>query len=170
MVSVALHMSGAFMSGQPGHPAVRGMAPPPHVATPTEVTLRVSGGKPLRIVGVIMAEANSWSPSVPAWHEVTLYRTQGQECAASIRMLKKAMGETDIHHAELFASIEEGLNWLEEFDPTADLVPDFDASDRRVSTAEIALLSAALRQHADAVTRQWRGLLGEVLYRFSQPG
>ena len=167
MVSVAFHVSDA---SAPGHPALRDIAPPRHVAEPAEVTLRISGGKPLRIVGVMIAEATSWSPSVPAWHEVSLYRTQGQECAASIRMLKKAMGETDIHHAELFASIEDALNWLEEFDPTADLAPDFDASDRRVSTAEIALFSAALRQHADAVTRQWRGLIGELLYRFAQPG
>lgn len=138
--------------------------------TPAEHVLRVCGAKPLRIQAVILAESTSWSPTVPAWHEVALFHTQGRECAVAVRMRKKALGEADIHHAELFATLDEALEWLEAFDPTAGLAPGFDASDRRVSTAEIALASAALRQQADAVTRQWRGLLGELLYRFGPPG
>ncbi len=137
---------------------------------PAEHVLRVCGAKPLRIHGVILAEAHSWSPAVPAWHEVALFRTEGRECAVALRMRKKAVGEADIHHAEIFASLDEALEWLEAFDPTSGLAPGFDASDRRVSTAEIALASAALRQQADAVTRQWRGLLGELLYRFAPTG
>lgn len=145
--------------------------PPPASAPPepTEITLRVSGAKPVRTHGTMIAEASSWAPSTPAWHEVALYRTTDDECALSVRLLKKSAGETDIHHAEIFVSIEDALSWLEEFDPTADLAPDFDASDRSVSTTEIALRSAALRQQVDAVARQWRGLIGELLYRFAQP-
>lgn len=143
----------------------------PSLATePQEITLQVSGGKPLRIEGLMIAEATSWSPSVPAWHELAIYRTTGTECAASVRTLKKTVGETDVHRAELFATVDDALDWLEAFDPISDLSPGFVASDRRISTAEIALLSAALRQQADAVTRQWRGLVGELLYRFAQPG
>ncbi len=156
MVSVALQW--------PGRAAVEA----PRMPEPVDIALRVSGGKPLRATGVLMAEATSWSPSVSAWHEVALYRCDRDECAASVRMLKKAVGETDIHHAELFTTIGDALNWLEAFDPTADLAPDFDAADRRVNTVEIALRSAALRQDADAITRQWRGLLGELLYRFAR--
>jgi hypothetical protein len=163
MVSFTLQMPAS-----PAHDALRMAAPARLVPEPQEITLRVSGGKPLRFDGLMMIEATSWSPSVPTWHEVALYRTAGTEWAASVRVLKKPIGETDIHHAELFVSVDDALNWLEAFDPIADLSPNFDASDRRVSTAEIALLSASLRQHADAVTKQWRGLIGELLYRFAQ--
>jgi len=170
MVSVALQMSDAPMTRQHGHDVLSGVAQPAPMAGLAEIILRVSGGKPLRFAGPMVAEATSCSPAGPAWHEVALYRTQGPEWVVCVRMLKKAMGETDIHHARLFGAFDDALAWLEQFDPTADLAPGFDASDRRVSTAEIALLAAALRQHADAVARQWRGLLGELLYRCAQLG
>ncbi|MGK7867648.1 hypothetical protein [Falsiroseomonas sp. E2-1-a20] len=141
----------------------------PPTSEPTEITLRVSGGKPLRTRGVMVAEASSWAPSIPAWHEVSLYQTVDGDCALAVRMLKKAGSEPDIHHAEIFRTLEDALSWLERFDPTADLASDFDASDRRISTVEIALMAAALRQRADAVTRQWRCLIGELLYRFAVP-
>lgn len=137
---------------------------------PAEIILRVSGAKPVRTRGTLIVEANSWAPSTPAWHEVALYRTTDEECALSVRLLKKAPGETDVYQAEIFVSIDEALQWLEAFDPSGDLTPDFDASDRSISTTEIALRAAALRQQVDAVARQWRGLLGDLLYRFAQPG
>ncbi|NKE44237.1 hypothetical protein HB662_05575 [Roseomonas frigidaquae] len=166
MVSVAFSLPGLpGVSASSPLPA----APLPQPVEPSDITLRVSGGKPLRMRGVMLAEATSWAPSIPAWHEVALYRTADGDCALAVRMLKKSSGETDIHHAEIFKTMEDALSWLEQFDPTADLAPEFDASDRRISTVDIALMAAALRQKADAVTRQWRGLLGELLYRFALP-
>ncbi len=151
-------------------------APPPPPARPTPaepreaglVTLQVSGGKPLRLRGTLVAEANSWAPGTAAWHEVSAWRCEGREIAVAVRTLLKAEGSADVHRAEIFPSLGEAQAWLEEFDPIADLPVDLDASDRRVSAVDIALRAAALRGRADAVARQWRALLGEVLLRLDR--
>ncbi len=134
-------------------------------AEPMQVTLRVSGAKPLKLTGILLAEASSWSPGTLAWHEAGIWRREGGEVAVAIRTLRKAAGETDVHRAELFPTLAEALTWLEEFDPTADLSVDLDASDRRVSAIEVALRAAALRGRAEEVGRQWRALLGDMLFR-----
>jgi hypothetical protein len=140
-----------------------GMVPDP--AREQSIALQVSGGKPLRLRGTLLAEGNSWAPGTVAWQEVTLFRTDGGEIALAVRTLRKARGETDIHHAELFPTLGDALSWLEEFDPAQDLSVDLDASDRALSAVEIALRAAALRGRADEVARQWRALLGEMLFR-----
>lgn len=150
------------------------MAVPQPVAEPpvTEgsVTLRVSGGKPLRLAAHLLAEGTSWSPRAEAWHEVALYRRDTGEFAVALKTFKKAQGEADVYRAELFPNFEELVLWLEGFDPTADLTVDLDASDRRVSAAEIAMRAAALRQRADEITRQYHALIGEVLFSLDAGG
>jgi hypothetical protein len=119
----------------------------------------------VRLRGVLLAEGNSWAPGTVAWHEVALWRCEEGEVAVAVRTLRKAQGETDMHRAELFPNLTDALGWLEEFDPTQDLSADLDASDRALSAIEIALRAAALRGRADEVARQWRALLGEMLFR-----
>jgi hypothetical protein len=142
---------------------------PPIMAEATQVTLRVSGGKPLRLFGIPLAESNSWSPGTVAWHEVAIWQREGGEVAVAIRTFRKAPGEADVHRAELFPTLADALTWLEEFDPTGDLCVDLDASDRSVSALDMALRAAALRGRAEEVTRQWRALVGEMLFRL-HPG
>jgi len=43
-------------------------------AEPKAYSLRVSGGKPLRLSAVCLAEGNSWCLGTPAWHEVQVLR------------------------------------------------------------------------------------------------
>jgi hypothetical protein len=136
-----------------------------HGAEPGVVALRVSGGKPLRIRGTLLAEGHSWATGTIAWHEVALWRREGGEVAVAIRTLRKAANEADVHRAELFPNLPEALTWLEGFDPTADLSPDFDPNDRGLSALEVTLRAAALRGRAEEVARQWRALLGEMLFR-----
>jgi hypothetical protein len=153
----------------PGRTALPALAlPADFVAAPAEpkaYSLRVSGGKPLRLSAVCLAEGNSWCLGTPAWHEVQVLRGTDGDHAVGIKCFRKAPGEADTFHAEVFPNIEEAVAFLEGFDPTTDLRVDIDASDRSVSAAEIALKAAALRQRADEVVRQWRALVGEMLFR-----
>ncbi|NKC34478.1 hypothetical protein [Falsiroseomonas selenitidurans] len=128
------------------------------------VALRVSGGKPLRLRGTLLVEGQSRAADSALWHAVSVWRLEGQDVAVALRTHRQAAPEADLHRAELFPTLAEALEWLEGFDPVADLAVDFDASDRRLSAVEIALRAAALRGRADQVTRQWRALLGEVLF------
>lgn len=129
------------------------------------VTLRVSGAKPLHLRARLLAEGTSWTPGAPAWHEIALYQRAAGAFAIGLKTCHLAGGDSDLFHARLFPTLDEALAWLQDFDPTADLGADIDASDRRISTTDIALRAAALRQRADRVRLQYRSLIGELLYR-----
>lgn len=130
------------------------------------VTLRISGGKPMHMRADLLAECSSWSNGAPAWHEVVLYRQQNTaEFAVGIKTCGAAMGGNDVFHARLFPDLDAALAWLQIFNPIADLGADIDASDRRISTTEIALRAATLRQQADRVEQHYRSMIGELLYR-----
>ncbi|WP_439551163.1 hypothetical protein [Falsiroseomonas sp.] len=153
MVSVAI-IGQATAAGPPAaDPAVR------------PVTLRVSGAKPVRLRGRLLTEGRSCAAASTAWHEVSIWQIEGsREVAVALRTRSPGGDAADVHRAELFPDLAEALDWLEAFDPLADLSVDFDASDRRLSGVEVALRAAALRGRAEAVTREWRGLLGDVLF------
>lgn len=134
------------------------------------VTLRVSGGKPLRFAGHLLAEGSSRTQASAAWHELALYARDGGGIAVAIRSRKTAAGEGDVCRAQLFPGLEDAIAWIEAFDPTADLTVELDAADRRVSGAEIALRAAALRQQTDEITRRWRAMTGELLFQLDAGG
>lgn len=134
------------------------------------VTLRVSGGKPMHLRAELLAEGTSWTVGAPAWHEVALYQRGSGDCAMSLKVCRgpggdAPGGDSDLFYARIFPALDEALGWLQDFDPTADLGADIDASDRRISTTDIALRAAALRQRTDRVRLQYRALIGELLYR-----
>jgi hypothetical protein len=130
------------------------------------VTLRISGSKPMHFQAELLAECSSWSAGTPAWHEVLLYRrVKTGDFAVGVKTCRASMGGNEVFHARTFADLDAALAWLQAFNPTADLGADIDASDRRISTTEIALRAATLRQQADRVEQQYRGMIGELLYR-----
>ena len=129
------------------------------------VTLRISGGKPLHMRAELLAECSSWSSGAPAWHELAIYRRDTGDFAVGVKTCRAPMNGSDVFHARIFPDLEAALGWLQSFDPTADLGADIDSSDRRISTTDIALRAATLRQHADRVAQQYRAMVGELLYR-----
>jgi hypothetical protein len=129
------------------------------------VTLRLSGGKPMHMRAELLAECSSWSAGAPAWQELALYRRDSGDFAAGIKTCRGPMGGSDVFHARVFADLDTALGWVQGFDPTADLGANIDSSDRRISTTDIALRAATLRQQADRVEQQYRAMVGELLYR-----
>lgn len=138
----------------------------PNDATDSAIMLRMSGGKPLRMRAELLAEGSSWTAGALAWQELAVYRREAGDFAVAIRTCRSPGGDSDIHHARIYADLDAALGWLLAFDPTADLAADIDASDRRISTTDIALRAAALRQRTDRVAQQYRAMVGELLYRF----
>jgi len=129
------------------------------------VTLRVSGSRPIRMCGELLAECSSWSPGAPAWHELVVYRRQTEDFAAGIKTCHGSRDGAEVFHARIFPDLNAALGWLQAFNPTADLGADIDSSDRRISTTDIALRAATLRQRTDRVEQQYRVMIGELLYR-----
>ena len=129
------------------------------------VTLRQSGGKPVHMQADLLAECSSWWAGAPAWHELSLYRRDSDDFAVGIKTCRGPMGGSDVFHARVFPDMEAAMAWVMAFDPTADLGADIDSSDRRISTTDIALRAATLRQQADRVEQQYRVMIGELFYR-----
>jgi hypothetical protein len=144
----------------------------PALASPTAseasdrvVTLRNSHSRPLRVQATLLAEASSWCEAIPAWQEVVLLQELAGGFAVGLKTCRAPSGEGDVYHAHRFADLEQALAWLQEFDPVADLRVDFDVMDRRISTIELALRAASLRQRADWVRLQYESTIGELLFR-----
>lgn len=150
------------------HPAMMGpamMGPTDRkMGEPRPVALRVSGAKPLRFEGRLLVEGHARAPASTIWHEVAVWQLETREIALAIHTLRRDDGAADVHRAEMFPDLREALDWLEGFDPLADLPVDFDAADRRISTVEVTLRAAALRGRAEVVMREWRALVGDVLF------
>ncbi len=128
------------------------------------VVLRNNGGKPLRLRGELLAEGSSRCAEERMWHEIALYQAADGAVAVAIRFFGGA-AETGVQRARLFPTMDEACAWLEAFDPSFDLAADFDVADPGISVARVALKAAVLRDRAERLTRGYRGLVGEVLYR-----
>ena len=139
-------------------------------SVPVPVVLQLTGGKPLRISGELVAECSSWTASASSWHDLQIFVRDTGEFVVALRSCRGDAGESDVFHARAFASRDEAMLWLQEFDPTADMVADLDPSDRRISAPEIALRAAALRQRMDRLQMQYRSMIGELLYRLDIGG
>jgi hypothetical protein len=129
------------------------------------VTLRKSQARPLRVQASLLAEATSWCEGIPAWQELVLLQEPAGGFAVGIKTCRSASGEADIYHAERFTDLAQALSWLQDFDPVSDLSVDFDVLDRRLSTVELALRAARLRQRADWVRQQYQCTIGELFFR-----
>jgi hypothetical protein len=127
--------------------------------------LRNSGGKPLRLHAELLAEGSSRQPGSSLWHETAIYRAQDGKFAVALRFLSATGGEAGVHRARQFDTEDEAATWLEAFDPACDLDADFDVSDPRLSVALVALKAAALRDRAERLSRAYRVMVGELLFR-----
>jgi hypothetical protein len=131
------------------------------------ILLRNSGSRPLRVQGELVAEGSSWAAGLPCWHEISLYRCDNGQIAIAQRTRHQSAPEVGLHRAVLRADMDETCAWLEMFDATADLDAGFDVADMNTSTATITLKASALRDRADRVVREYRCLVGELLYRLA---
>ncbi len=154
------------MSSSANFDVVARNAGPPSPAEPDgTVTLRVSGGKPMHLRAQLLAEGSNWTQGDVMWQEVAVYELTAGDFAVSLNIHGGLGGDSGAFHARLFTTLDDAMAWLQDFDPAADLGADIDASDRRISATDIALRACALRQRADRMKLQYRGLIGELLYR-----
>jgi len=129
------------------------------------IVLRQSGGKPLKIKAELLAEGSSRTVTSLGWHEIAIYRTEEDGIVVAIRSLRNGGAESCVHRARSFPDTDQAATWLEEFDPSFDLSADFDVADPRASAASVSLKAATLRDRTERLKRDYRCLVGEVLFR-----
>jgi hypothetical protein len=131
-------------------------------------TLRRSGARPMNFVGSELCSAMSYEPGTPLWYEVALFRTAAQSYVANVKMFSKSEDEKDRFTAYEAESFDEALAWLESYEPANDIRIDlpFDRSD--MPPVELGIRAAAASMRLAEARRQYRDLIGEVLFELEK--
>lgn len=157
MASIALKEADTYRS----EPRQRG----PEFDRQDWVTLRRSGQQPIRFKGTAIAEATGHSPEGTLWYEINIFRKQTGGFVLDLRVFRKGRGQKDSFHAYDFDSLGEAVSFLENHDPQSDIPVHVDTDDKSISTAELTLKAVALRQRLEEAERDYRSLVGDLLYQ-----
>lgn len=123
-----------------------------------------AGARPLKFSGSELAMAMSFTPEIPFWYEINLYRTTESHFVAAVRLFHQSEDKSDTVEAWSFTSLDEALAAIEHYDAAQDVdfaaaVPEADSSG-----AEVAAMALELRARIHAQRHHYRGLVGEILY------
>lgn len=147
----------AYTDGQPA-PAQPSAAPQ---------TLPRTGARPLRFNGVGLCMAMSYTPGQPLWYEINVYRTVDQTFVVDVRCFTTSEDEQDRFTVFEATTFDDVMEILESYEPASDLRTSVDPSEESLSGAQLALAALALRTRIEEARRQYRGLVGQVLYELS---
>jgi hypothetical protein len=103
------------------------------------------------------------------WHEINLWRTDEDRVVVDLRVFKKSPTEKDAFYIVEVDTLDEAAAWLEGFDPRQDVAVDLPLDEPCVAMADLGIRAAALRLRLDEATRQYRAVLGDLLYALKLP-
>lgn len=119
------------------------------------------GSRPLVFQGTELAMAMSFTPEIPYWYEINLYRTQEQSFAVAIRLFYQSETETDVVSSWDFPTLDAALNHIETYDAGADIrLPRLDMD--KLVAAEMAAIALQTKAEIAAARRHFGGLVGEL--------
>ena len=122
------------------------------------------GARPLAFDGIELAMAMSFTPTLPYWYEVNLYRTTDQRFVTCVRLFYQAEDEQDTVRAWDFDTLDQALDKLAHYDAGQDLRVQFDPSETASSAAELAACAMDVRARLMAKRRHYESLVGEFFY------
>jgi hypothetical protein len=128
------------------------------------VMLRRTGERPLSFQGVEVCSAMSYMPGTPLWYEINVYRTAADSYVANVRMFTKSDNDKDRFSVYEASSFDEAMYWLESYNPAEDIRADLPLDNMDVPVIELGLKAAAVRMRLAEARRQYRDLLGEILF------
>lgn len=150
----------------PSSMAASSYAPAP-AAVPT-FRIKRPGARPLVFEGVELAMAMSFTPALPYWYEINLYRTSDQRFVAAVKLFFQSPDEKDQIRAWDFDTLDQALEKLAGFDAGQDVRLDCDPTDESLGAAELAACAMDLRAQVLAARRHYGSLVGEFLYDLEQ--
>lgn len=131
------------------------------VATSYTYRLPRSGGRPLVFQGTELAMAMSFTPEIPFWYEINLYRTQEQSFVVAIRLFYQSETETDVVTSWEFPNLDAALTHIEGYDAGADIrMPQLETGD--MVAAEMAATALQTKAEIAAARHHFKGLVGEL--------
>lgn len=153
-------MNNALLSELQNHAEELQSAPPVH-----SFTLKQTGARPFEFSGTEICSAMSFVPGPPLWYEINVYQTTNRTFVVGVRMFTKSENESDVHRVMEAMSLEDVVGQLESYDPSFDIdASSLRIDDHSVSIAELSLAAITLRQRLEEARRQFKNLVGDILY------
>lgn len=121
------------------------------------------GARPLVFSGSQLAMAMSFTPGLPYWYEINIYRTSEQRFVLAIRLFQVAEDRKDTVDAWVFDSLPEVFDALEAHDAGRDVLADVEGVHEGLPAGELAFRAWELRARIDAARQHFAGLVGELL-------
>jgi hypothetical protein len=137
------------------------VADPTAAASSTRMRLPRRGARPLAFSGHELAMAMSFTPGLPYWYEITIYRTTEQRFVLAIRQFFVSEQEKDTSDAWMFDTLPEVFDALETYDAGRDVVGDLGGAHAGMAPAELAARAMDLRARVEAARHHFASLLGE---------
>lgn len=144
----------------PGQSA--GMSPAASAAQ--SYCLSRAGGRPLRFDGSELAMAMSFSPEVPYWYEINLYRTVQQTFVVAVRLFYQSESKTDTLRAWESETIDDAIDKMAQYDAAFDIPVTADVDVNTAPPAEIAAHAMLLKAQISDARHHYESLVGEMLY------
>lgn len=122
------------------------------------------GGRPISFDGSELAMAMSFSPSLPYWYEINLYRTNDQRFVTTVRLFFVSDKEEDRVQGWIFDDLDEAIEKLIQYDAAADVYLGMGLDEAKAAPAELAAYALDLRAKVADYRRHYQSLIGEFLY------
>lgn len=120
------------------------------------------GARPLVFSGTQLAMAMSFTPGLPYWYEITIYRTTDHRFVLGIRLYYVSEEEKDTSDGWIFDTLPEVFDALEAYDAGQDVIADISTTTATMPPVELAARALELRARVAAARHHFAGLVGEL--------
>lgn len=128
---------------------------------PAHFRIRRSGARPLSFAGTELAMAMSFTPELPYWYEINVFRTDSLKFVLAIKLFFVSEHETDTSDAWEFDSLADLLDAVEAYDASRDVRFDPGCLDT-ASPADLAARAMALQADIGAARAHFAALAGAL--------
>ena len=127
------------------------------------------GMRPLSFHGTVLAMAMSFTPNLPYWYELNIYRTSEQKFVLSIKLFFGSTEETDRSKAWEFDTLNDAFDALEAYDAAEDVRVDYTHLSG-MPAAELAMHAYDIAARISAQRSHFGSLVGEFFSELDAAG
>lgn len=130
----------------------------------TSYVLQRAGHRPLRFEGSELAMAMSFTPEIPFWYEINLYRTKQQRFVTAVRLFYQSGEKQDTVRAWENESLDDAIDKLSRYDAGYDIPVSLDFDATSAPPSELAAEAFRLQARIAEARHHYKSLVGELLY------
>jgi hypothetical protein len=149
-----------YAAETPAAPAASAEMPGPNPSM-QQYRIRRPGARPLIFSGIELAMAMSFTPELPYWYEINIYRTNDQRFVMAVRLFFQSETEDDTVQAWEFHDLPSLFDALEQYDASKDVKVAFKDL-HAASPAELTAMALELRAQIAGAKANFAGLIGEL--------